>query len=69
MGKTDKALERTIKPWDYKESVEVAKHYYESLQKSHLDLVRELHAAHNALSNSGYRRDLTSGQMSQGSKT
>ncbi len=69
MAKTDKALQKVVKAWSFEESVEVAKHYYGVLQKSHLDLVRELHAAHNALSNSGYRSDLTSGQMSGGSPT
>lgn len=55
-----------VKPWNYEESVSVAKHFYEALQKNHLDLVRELHAANLALSNPGYRSDLTSGQMSRG---
>ena len=62
MGKNDKALERTTKPWSYEESVEVAKHCYGLLQKNHLLLVRELHSAQQALSNPGYRSDLTSSQ-------
>lgn len=55
-----------VKPWDYDESVSIAKHFYEVLQKNHLDLVRELFAANQALSNPGYRSDLTSSQMRRG---
>lgn len=69
MAKTDKALEKVVRAWSFNESVEVAKHYYGVLQKSHLDLVRELYAAQQALSNPGYRSDLTSAQMSQGCHT
>lgn len=56
----------TIKPWDYDESISIAKHFYQELQKNHVDLVRELYAANRALSSPGYRSDLTSGQMSRG---
>lgn len=51
-----------IEPWEYDKSVIVAKHCWSMSQKFTLDLVREMHAAQQALSNSGYRRDLTSSQ-------
>lgn len=68
MTKTDKALQKVVKAWSFKESVVIAKHCWSMSQKYSLDLVRELHAANEALSNSGYRSDLTSCQMAQGSE-
>jgi hypothetical protein len=67
MGKELKNLE--FEPWSYKKSIEMARTHYQKVQKYTLDLVRELYFAYQALSNSGYRSDLTSGQMSEGSPT
>lgn len=50
----------TIKktPWDYETSVENSKRLMSDVKRCTLELVRELHAAHKALSLSGYRSDL-----------
>ncbi|WP_319758136.1 hypothetical protein [uncultured Sphaerochaeta sp.] len=55
------------KPWKYEESVETAKPLVAMYKKVSLDLVRELYAAREALSNSGFRTDRTSGNSAQGS--
>lgn len=68
MGKANLA---TIEPkqWEFAESVKVSRKHLNALQKSNLELVRELHIARSKLSNPGYRSDLTSGQLSRGLQT
>lgn len=51
-----------IEPWNYQKSVETAKSLVKSFRKIGLDLVRELYAAHEALSNPGFRSDLSSNE-------
>ncbi len=55
-----------IKPWDYDESIALVLRFYESAQRAQLNLVRELYAAKKALTNPGYRSDLTSGHLARG---
>lgn len=45
-------------PWNYETSVENGKRLMSDVKRCTLELVRELHAAHKALSLSGYRSDL-----------
>ena len=49
---------QVLEPWNYQKSVETAKSLVKSFRKIGLDLVRELYAAHEALSNPGFRSDL-----------
>lgn len=65
----NKEIIPATKPWKYEDSVEAVKPLVALYNKVSLDLVRELYAAREALSNSGFRTDLTSAQMSQGSYT
>lgn len=53
-----KEIEPAVKPWKYEESVEVAKSLVGTAFKCTLDLVRELYAAREALSQPGCRLDM-----------
>lgn len=66
MGKND-LVKKETQAWDYNQSVVIAKKHLTALQKSNLALVRELYAANVALSNPGYRSDLTSCHLAGGS--
>ncbi len=46
-----------LEPWNYEKSVERTKDLVSAFKKVSLDLVRELYAAHEALSCQGYRSD------------
>lgn len=48
---------KVLEPWNYDKSVETSKTLVSAYKKVSLDLVRELYAAHEALSNQGYRTD------------
>lgn len=48
---------KVFEPWNYEKSVENAKGLVSAFRKVSLDLVRELYAAHEALSCQGYRSD------------
>lgn len=48
---------QVLEPWNYEKSVETTKGLVSAYKKVSLDLVRELHAARQALSNAGYRTD------------
>jgi len=63
----NKEIIPAIKPWKYEDSVETVKPLVALYNKVSLDLVRELYAAREALSSSGFRSDLTSDQMARGS--
>ncbi|MGD1832521.1 MAG: hypothetical protein ACPKOP_04160 [Sphaerochaetaceae bacterium] len=58
MAKDKKVVSINTRPWNYDESVEIGKKLIGQLNKLSLGIVRELHAAKNALSNSGVRNDL-----------
>lgn len=49
---------QVMEPWSYERSVEASRVLVKAFRKVSLDLVRELHAAREALSNSGFRTDL-----------
>lgn len=49
---------QVLEPWSYEKSVETSRVLVKAFRKVSLDLVRELHAAREALSNSGFRMDL-----------
>lgn len=49
---------KVLEPWSYERSVETSRVLVKAFRKVSLDLVRELHAAREALSNSGFRADL-----------
>ena len=53
---------QVLEPWNYQKSVETAKSLVKAFRKVGLDLVRELYAAHEALSNPGFRSDLSSNE-------
>jgi len=57
------------KPWTYEESVETARPLVAMYKKVSLDLVRELYAAREALSNSGFRTDRTLSNSGLGSNS
>lgn len=65
----NKEIIPAIKPWKYEDSVDAVKPLVALYNKVSLDLVRELYAAREALSNSGFRSDLTSGNSARGSYT
>ena len=48
---------QVIEPWNYERSVETSKALVTAFRKISLDLVRELYAAHEALSCQGFRSD------------
>ena len=48
---------QVLELWNYEKSVETTKTLVSAYKKVSLDLVRELYAAHEALSNPGYRTD------------
>lgn len=48
---------QVLEPWNYEKSVERTKNLVSAFKKVSLDLVRELYAAHDALSCQGYRSD------------
>lgn len=54
-------------PWSFAKAVARCKPMVETYKKIELDLLKELFSAREALANQGFRSDLTSGQMSQGS--
>lgn len=54
-----KEIAPATRPWKYEESVEVAKGLVGTAFRCTLDLVRELYAAREALSQSGYRSDIS----------
>ncbi len=62
MQKESKALKKSVRPWEYQEAVEITKTRYRDWHKATVGLVGELHAAQCALSNAGYRSDITSCQ-------
>lgn len=49
---------QVLEPWSYEKSVETSRVLVKAFRKVSLDLVRELHAAREALSNQGFRADL-----------
>lgn len=49
---------QVLEPWSYERSVEASRVLVKAFRKVSLDLVRELHAAREALSNQGFRADL-----------
>lgn len=49
---------QVLEPWSYEKSVETSRVLVKAFRKVSLDLVRELHAAREALSNQGFRVDL-----------
>ena len=49
---------QVLEPWSYERSVETSRVLVKAFRKVSLDLVRELHAAREALSNSGFRTDM-----------
>lgn len=49
---------QVLEPWSYEKSVETSRVLVKAFRKVSLDLVRELHAAREALSNSGFRLDI-----------
>lgn len=53
--------------WNFAKAVSICKPMVSAYQKLELNLLKELYSAREALANSGFRSDLTSGQMSQGS--
>ena len=54
-------------PWDFAKAVSICKPMVSAYQKLELELLKQLFLAREALANPGFRSDLTSGQMSQGS--
>ena len=62
-----KEIVPATRPWKYEESVEVAKSLVGTAFKCTLDLVRELYAAREALSQSGYRSDIPQKDISKNS--
>ena len=62
-----KEIEPAVKPWKYEESVEVAKSLVGTAFKCTLDLVRELYAAREALSQPGCRTDIPQKDISKNS--
>ncbi len=65
MGKNNQVTTR-LGLWDYEGSVKAAKKHLAALQKSNLELVRELYIAKKNLLNPGYRSDRTSGNFARG---
>ncbi|WP_320130270.1 hypothetical protein [uncultured Sphaerochaeta sp.] len=59
----NKEIIPSMKAWNYEESVAASKPLVALYNKVSLDLVRELYAAREALSNPGYRADLTSADL------
>lgn len=49
---------QVLEPWSYEKSVETSRVLVKAFRKVSLDLVKELHAAREALSNSGFRTDM-----------
>ena len=49
---------QVVEPWNYEKSVENTKGLVNAFRKISLELVRELYAAHEALSCQGYRSDI-----------
>lgn len=49
---------QVLEPWSYERSVETSRVLVKAFRKVSLDLVRELYAAREALSNQGFRADL-----------
>lgn len=49
---------QVLEPWSYEKSVETSRVLVKAFRKVGLELVRELHAAREALSNQGFRADL-----------
>ena len=64
-----KDLEKLEAEWSYDSAVEKLKPMVINWAKKTLEVARELYIANKKLSNSGYRSDLTSSQMRQGSGT
>lgn len=62
-----KEIEPAVKPWKYEESVEVAKGLVGTAFRCTLDLVRELYAAREALSQPGCRTDIPQKDISKNS--
>lgn len=62
-----KEIVPATRPWKYEESVEVAKGLVGTAFRCTLDLVRELYAAREALSQSGYRSDIPQKDISKNS--